>query len=138
MRRLSKIAWVLIGVLFVAIVATAYMYSTTVFSSKSSATYQAVFLANGQVYFGKITSRKGDYIVLNNIYYLQAVQPIQGSSAESQPFSLVKLGKELHGPADVMYINKSQVLFYEDLRADSNVVKTIENSKIETNPTKTQ
>lgn len=138
MRRLSKIAWVLIGVLCVAIVATAYMYSETVFSSKNGATYQAVFLANGQVYFGKITSRKGDYIVLNNIYYLQAVQPIQGSSAESQPFSLVKLGKELHGPADVMYINKSQVLFYEDLRADSNVVKTIENSRVETNQNKTQ
>ena len=138
MRRLSKIAWVLIGVLCVAILATAYMYSETVFSSKNGATYQAVFLANGQVYFGKITSRKGDYIVLNNIYYLQAVQPIQGSSAESQPFSLVKLGKELHGPADVMYINKSQVLFYEDLRADSNVVKTIENSRVETNQNKTQ
>jgi hypothetical protein len=138
MRRLSKIAWVLIGVLFVAIVATAYMYSTTVFGSKNNATYQAVFLANGQVYFGKIISDKGGYITLNNIYYLQAVQPIQGSSAESQPFSLVKLGKELHGPADIMYINKSQVLFYEDLRADSNVVKTIENSKIETNPNSAQ
>jgi hypothetical protein len=39
---------------------------------------------------------------------------------------LVKLGNELHGPVDEMHISKAQILFYEDLKTDGQVVKAIQ------------
>lgn len=94
--------------------------------------YQAVFLSNGQVYFGKLSDVSDTYVTLKDIYYLQVVQQqqqLQGQQATQsgqQPqVSLVKLGNELHGPADVMKINRNQILFYEDLKTDSQVVRAI-------------
>ena len=94
--------------------------------------YQAVFLSNGQVYFGKVTDANNQTLVLENIYYLRSANNLQISEAkdssktpETDNFSLVKLGNELHGPEDKMSINLSQVLFVEDLKYDSKVVEAI-------------
>lgn len=114
------------------------------FNVNTVAKYQAVFLSNGQVYFGQLKSEKGDYALLSNIYYLQQVNvPVQQTAPApstkddkgnliqpqvpaTQPDTrLVKLGSELHGPEDMMYIAKSQILFYEDLKDDSRVVQAI-------------
>lgn len=91
--------------------------------------FQAVFLANNQVYFGHVKHIQADYIELSDVYYLQ-VQ----TSAEDQPktagqvptqASLAKLGDEAHGPDGTMYIAKGQVLFWENLKNDSKVVEAI-------------
>lgn len=74
----------------------------------------AVFLTNGQVYFGDITKTSDEYIVLPDIYYLA-----------EEGANLTKLGCEAHSPQDVMYIYKNQVLFWENLRSDGNVSKAI-------------
>jgi hypothetical protein len=89
--------------------------------------YQAVFLTNGQVYFGKLSRTNSQYPVLTNIYYLQVSQGLQPIDATvPQPgVSLVKLGDELHGPQDAMFINRDQILFYEDLKNDAQVVQAI-------------
>ena len=94
--------------------------------------YQAVFLSNGQVYFGKVTDANQQTLVLENIYYLRSAGNLQTSDANNSTaapatdnFSLVKLGNELHGPEDKMSINLSQVLFIEDLKPDSKVVEAI-------------
>jgi hypothetical protein len=106
--------------------------------NSSVSDYSAVFLTNGQVYFGKITARTSNEIDLTDIYYLQVnqqVQPDQSSAKatptpSSQPeVSLVKLGNELHGPNDKMRINLQQVLFTESLKTDSKVVKAIQADK---------
>ncbi len=92
----------------------------------SGSDYQAVFLTNDQVYFGKVGRSFNDQVILTDIYYLQVGQPLQPS--EPQPnVNLVKLGNELHGPADVMRINKDHILFIEDLKPDSQVVTAIKN-----------
>lgn len=91
-------------------------------------TYQAVFLSNNQVYFGKLSNRSGQYTVLNDIYYLRIAQPLQPKPGAQQPtpdISLVKLGGELHGPTDKMEINRDHILFIEDLKVDSQVVSAI-------------
>ncbi|MBN1778766.1 MAG: hypothetical protein JW816_00895 [Candidatus Buchananbacteria bacterium] len=106
--------------------------------SSQKADYQAVFLDNGQVYFGKITKMADDYINLRDIYYLQAVdQPLQTSQQgdttttanqqTQQQLKLIKLGNEIHGPKDEMSINRSHVVIIEDLKDDSQVVKAIKN-----------
>jgi hypothetical protein len=129
-KKLSMLAWIVLGVVVLVLAVAGYFLRARVLAPTADANssgYQAVFLTNGQVYFGKISNADGDYVTLTNIYYLQANQALQGTTAtQAQPFSLVKLGKELHGPTDTMYINRSQVLFYEDMRTDSSVVKSIE------------
>src|SRR3989338_1563719 len=93
-------------------------------------TYQAVFLTNDQVYFGRLSNPKSAYPALKNIFYLQVAQPLQaGNPQAGGQVQLVKLGGELHGPKDEMRINRDHILFIEDLKPDSQVVKAIENFK---------
>jgi hypothetical protein len=96
-----------------------------------SAKYQAVFMTNGQVYFGKLSGVSSKYQVLSDVYYLQVQQAVQPAATDNKDakISLTKLGKELHGPTDRMNISSEQVLFWEDLNDDSAIVKAIENYK---------
>jgi len=93
--------------------------------------YQAVFLTNGQVYFGKLSDSSNYQVKISDIYYLQVqqnVQPAEETNKDSQ-VSLAKLGQELHGPEDSMYISKDQVLFWENLKDDGKVVQAIKSNK---------
>ena len=95
----------------------------------NSSEYQAVFLTNGQAYFGKVTDINSNFLTIKNIYYLQAgqtAQPKDNASTSSTPLSLVKLGSEIHGPEDQMNIARSQILFYENLKNNSQVVQAIQ------------
>jgi len=84
--------------------------------------YQAVFLTNDQIYFGRLKSISSGYLILSDVYYVKIDQSGAGQ--------LVKLGVgEPHGPKDEMIINQDQILFWENLRFDSQVVKTIQNMK---------
>jgi len=94
--------------------------------------FQAVFLTNGQVYFGKVSNVDNGYVKLTEIYYLQVQQQVQPSSSSSsssnsqQPqVSLTKLGNELHGPEDSMYVARDQVLFWENLKTSGKVATAI-------------
>ena len=97
--------------------------------------WQAVFLTNGQVYFGQVKKQNQAELVLHDIYYLQVTRPLQQAGEGEQQanpqgeLSLVKLGNELHGPTDAMVVNRDHVLFVEDLKEDSNVVTAIANYK---------
>jgi hypothetical protein len=83
--------------------------------------YQAVFLNNGQVYFGSIKSLNDGYVRMSSIYYLTQ------NGDNSSNYSLVKLGcQQIHDPLDQMVINRSQVTFWENLNADGKVVKSIQ------------
>ena len=95
--------------------------------------WQAVFLSNNQIYFGKVVKMNRKEITLEDIYYLQTVaQPLQRSAGAEGPtqveqkLTLVKLGSEIHGPEDKMTINRDFVLLIENLKQDSNVVEAIE------------
>jgi hypothetical protein len=90
--------------------------------------FQAVFLKDGQVYFGKITKITESQITIENIYYLR-----QGKSGAKLDLanlpddtSLVKLGCEIHGPKDEMFIERKEVEFWENLKKDGQVAKAID------------
>ncbi|MBW3568542.1 hypothetical protein KY385_00215 [Candidatus Parcubacteria bacterium] len=91
--------------------------------------YQAVFLNNGQVYFGHINELNRDFLSVSDIYYLRVNQQVQPDQKEPQAsqndVSLVKLGCELHGPQDSMVINRSQITFWENLKDDGQVAKAV-------------
>ncbi len=126
--------------IIVAVVAAGWLFLE---SNKSagvvvdSSKYQAVFLTNGQVYFGRVANEKKSYVSVSDVYYLVLKQPLQNqkTEGETQPqdqakpeYSLIKLGKEMHGPTS-MSINRDQILFIENLADDSKVVSTIKNQK---------
>jgi len=75
--------------------------------------YQAVFLTNGQTYFGRYYDRIGAYAKIEDVYYLQQVK---SSDPDAAPDTrIVRRGRELHEPASRMLIPKSAILFIEDL-----------------------
>ena len=53
-------------------------------------------------------------------------------TAESNPNSnlnLIKLGGEVHGPEDAIFIPKSSVLYFENMKKTSRVVESILESR---------
>lgn len=99
--------------------------------ASTSTQRQAVFLTNGQVYFGYVSDPANQIVTLKNIYYLKTVDA--GSSEDTNVVDatgnnkviLVKFGNEVHGPDDLMRINRDQVLFYEDMKSDSKINQMI-------------
>ncbi len=84
--------------------------------------YSAVFIDNGQVYFGKLTDQDGDMYGLENVFYLDTNQKAADGSPST---ALAKLGNEVHGPTDHMQINRSHILFIEQMKPDSKVMTAI-------------
>lgn len=111
--------------------------------------YYAVFLSNGQVYFGHLKNYNTASPELSDIYYLQLAQSPQASgeqnneegqegevleqsaqnSEQNKGLTLIKLGEELHGPEDSMVLNKEQILFIEKLKDDGQVAEAIKKHK---------
>lgn len=101
--------------------------------------WHAVFLTNGQVYFGQLSSPEAQFATIKDVYYLQVQQvqaaPVEPTGTGSQvvaapqpqppQLTLIKFGTELHGPKDWMKINRDQILFWEELKPESTVVQAI-------------
>lgn len=120
-------------IVVIIIIAGVWWWRANSFSSFKN-DWQAVFLTNGQVYFGKVAKQNRKELALSDIYYLQVVGQLQQGAAKDEKkdkgeLSLVKLGNELHGPTDMMYINRDQVLFVEDLKDEGQVAQAIKNYK---------
>jgi hypothetical protein len=94
-RRGSMMPWMILGALIVVLGVLGFLFRDKLFATNKSTDkavmtakasgYQAVFLSNGQVYFGKIENPSSDYVTLKDIYYLQVTQPpLQGSQQQGQ------------------------------------------------------
>ena len=129
--------WIIVLILVAVIGGSWYFFSgsedlvdesleTEVVEQIASGEYQAVFLDNGQVYFGKLETSRGEFYTLTDVFYLQS-----GAAAIDQVsnLALTKLGKEAHGPEDQMQINISHILFIEDMKSDSKVLQAINQYK---------
>ncbi len=132
----NKFTSIISFLLFASVAIVIIGLAVTIFLSDSnkekdyvdSSKMQAVFLNNGQVYFGNITELNNNYLTVSNVYYLrvnQQVQPGQQNAQAQNDVSLVKLGCELHGPQDLMIINRSEVTFWENLKSDGQVGKAV-------------
>lgn len=86
------------------------------------ARYQAVFLANGQTYFGRYYDRIGPYVKIEDAYYIQQTPDPTDPSKPAQS-RLVRRGNELHGPEGKMLIPRASVLFVEDLTDGSPIAQ---------------
>jgi len=132
-QKMSKRNLTIAGVFVLLIVGaiTWYSYSQNVARDIQGSDYQAVFLDNGQVYFGKLSKIGSEYFRLSDIYYFESNNAVQTASTPDTGAApnLIKLGKEIHGPRDTMVINKDKVLFFENITQDGAVGKAIKNNQ---------
>jgi len=131
--------WTIVIILVVVVIAAVGWFVWS--GSKNSATgidnskYQAVFMSNGQIYFGKLSDFNDASFKITNIYYPQAQTTdetdtkktdVQSSQSNIQLF---RVTDGVHGPEDQMIITKSQILYYENLKSDSKVTQLIEQNQ---------
>ena len=83
--------------------------------------FQAVALNNGQVFFGRVSQPSGDYLLLQDVFYVQTRQNPQTHETANV---LVKRGGEAHGP-DQMLLSRQQVTLIEPVSEGSNIGKLI-------------
>jgi hypothetical protein len=102
-----------IVILVVVAISNRLSSSDTLASAINSRDYQAVFLANNEIYFGRLTAPGGDFYYLRHVYRLTA----QPASKKGQPLqrTLVKLVTDVQSPEDLMVINKKSILYVENL-----------------------
>jgi hypothetical protein len=125
LRRIFVMLLVVIGLILLILVVRTQLFRagvSTLFAPGVTEVidrdlYQAVFLANGSTYFGKLQQQGDEWFVLTDVYYLSATE-------DSAP-QLIKRGSEPQGPREPMIIPQANVLFIENLRADSEIVTAI-------------
>jgi hypothetical protein len=83
--------------------------------------YQAVFLDNGQVFFGKLSDSSSSFLTLRDVFYVQTL--VERDKKETSNL-LVKRGSEWHNP-DFMRINLKHVVVIEPVGRDSRVAQLI-------------
>lgn len=131
LRRIFVMLLVLIGLILLVLVVRTQLFragigtlfAPSAFEVIDRDAYQAVFLAGGQVFFGKLQEQGDRYFVLRDVFYL-SVPDQAGTQGQ-----LIKRGNELHGPEDLMIIPVDQVLFIENMRDDSEVANVIRRFK---------
>lgn len=131
--KLTLIFWIIIILIIIFGIIKFDVLGVLNPSIKKTTEWQAIFLNDGQVYFGKVIKKDNDVLALEEIYYLQnpgALQQGENNLNEKKgEINLIKLGNEIHGPTDQMQINWKNVLFVENLKQDSKIVNAIENYK---------
>lgn len=87
--------------------------------------YQAVFMDNGQVFFGKISAPSSSFLTLRDVFYVQTL--VERDKKETANI-LVKRGSEWHNP-DFMRVNLRHVVVIEPVGPDSRVAQLIKETK---------
>lgn len=117
----------ILGAIFVGWAAMKVFSSGQSLPGVKSDAYQAVWLSDKSLYFGKLSALGPDHYQLKHVYYTKVTQGSDEKDKTEQNIELVKLGNELPYSENEIVIAKSQVLFYENLKSDSKVTQAIDN-----------
>jgi hypothetical protein len=129
LRRIFVMLVLLIALIFLVLIARTQLFRagiSTLFAPSAAElidrnAYQAVFLTNGSTYFGKLQQQGDEWFLISDVFYLTV--------SEQSGTQLIKRGSEPQGPKEPMIIPKSQILFIENLRDDSDIVTAIKKFK---------
>jgi hypothetical protein len=86
--------------------------------------WQAVFLEDGRIYFGRLEPGGEDFYVLRDAFFLQETPPEEEGDVpgrEIQPVSA-----EFHGPENLLVLSIEHVVVIENLSPQSEVTAAIE------------
>jgi hypothetical protein len=123
--RMVLLAFVTIALIVAGWLAWRWFVPVTVPGVKADA-YQAIWLTDKSLYFGKLRVEDDEYYRLTDVFYTQVAQTTDSKPTDPANVQLVKLGNELPYSEDEMMIAKKQVLFYENLKSDSKVTQVIQ------------
>lgn len=91
--------------------------------------YQTVFLEGNQQYFGHLKGLGTRAPYMTDVYYVRPIGQYKPDLLQ-QNFSLVKMGDEINGPENKLYLNWDKVLMWQEMKADSKITKAIEQDKL--------
>jgi len=119
-------------ILVVAVVWYGYA-SWQSYRPNTSGPRQAIFLGDGQTYFGYASSLKNKTVTLVDVYFLRpqasATNTPTSTAVDTTKIDLLKLGlggpDDLVGSQDKMVINRDAIKYIEDMRDDSQINKKI-------------
>ncbi len=123
--RLPKLVVLPVVVVVLAGFVAAWLWLLPQGQRIDSSVYQAVYLTNGQAYFGKLKGTSGEYVTLESPYTVQEVQAENGKDAQGQT-TLLKVRDQVYGPDDSIALRSENILFWQNLRSDSKVQQAIE------------
>jgi len=123
----------IIGILLIVVLGGWFAWNTLNANQESGIDkdkYQAVFLSNGQIYFGKLHAYNNEYLRLTSGYYPQqtntdATDSETTQAAQNGSIKLIPVGDEIPWSEDEIFISKKQVLHFENLKSDSKVSQLI-------------
>lgn len=104
-------------------------------ASVDAETYQIVTLDSGRSYFGSLNDLEKEYVLLENAFFLKANSPdvdaegnvVEPSTDEEElPFSLQRVGNQVHQGNDNLYIRADHIVSWQNLETDSPVVTAID------------
>lgn len=114
------LAWVLLPIVAGALVAMSIDSTALPFSGRER--LAAVFLLDGQAYFGHLDDNSlSGTMVLRDVYYFADASK---TTADLQ-IALTKRGSEVHQPISEMRIRRDKVLVVEHVTLDSPVARAI-------------
>ena len=87
--------------------------------------YQAVYLDNGQVFFGKLSETGSPFPLLRDVFFIQTQVDRDKKEAKNL---LIRRGAEGHGP-DFMRLNVRHIVAIEPVAPDSRVAQLIREAK---------
>jgi hypothetical protein len=91
--------------------------------------YKAVFLDNGQIFFGRIEEAGPSYLMLKDVFYVQSQVVQQEKDKKEVRSILIKRGNEWHAP-DLMYITTRHVVVIEPVGPNSRVAQLIKEASV--------
>lgn len=136
-RPRSRGGWIIVVAILIAATAVGWALWYKMGSSATSVPiekdkYQAVFMSNGEILFGKLTTLDAAHVELSEVFYIRSnvndatATESEDAQTEDSDMQLIKRGEEVHGPEDAMIINRDQVLYYENLKPSSKVSQLIQ------------
>ncbi len=115
----KKIVWTLLFI-FLLFIFYSLFFKKAPIADKN---WHSIKLVNGEVYYGQIYDYSNDPITIENVYYNYDQEKKEKGDIDN--LRLVKKGKETYGPSGTMKIIRSQVLYFEELKEDSKVLRAI-------------
>ena len=120
----KKIAIIFIAVI-VVLLALVVWFLIQLVGSKETTTlnspspYSAVYLASGDIYFGKLSWFPNPRLV--NVWFIQ-----KSVDNQNQPqLNLLPFSSVSWGPTDEIFLNSKEIIFWTRLRNDSQIAKVI-------------
>jgi hypothetical protein len=95
-------------------------------STGAAGSTYAVTLANGAVYYGRLSEARSGYIRLTDVYYVQSGSADPNGHRDNHLVSREK--NDWHSPA-AMVIPNDKLLFVEEVGGQSKIAKLIEQDK---------